>query len=201
MLTIKRRKRRISLRDSALLVFALCLLGGGLYLLALVSTPAIVGNFLTKPIDPKTLPKPQIGHNRIIIPKIGVNINYGSSGPDALDHGAWWRFPDRGDPVKGGNFIIAAHRFEIESTVSQTWEHSPFYNLGKLAKGDQVLIDYDGNRYLYEVDKIFDVKPTQTEIEAPSTTPKLTLYTCSLGGSSDGRLVLNAKPVGQVAFN
>jgi sortase A len=55
--------------------------------------------------------------------------------------------------------------------------------------------DGKGKRYTYYVDKIFDVKPTQTEIEAPSKDAKLTLYTCSLGGSSDVRLVLIAKQV------
>ena len=86
-------------------------------------------------------------------------------------------------------------RQTLEGTVAGTIEKSPFYNLGKLVLNDQILIDYNGKRYTYYVDKIFDVKPTQTEIEAPSKDAKLTLYTCSLGGSSDGRLVLIAKQV------
>ena len=197
MLTIQ-SKREFPWVRSLIVVVALCLLGGGLYMLALVFSPAIPG-LAFKPIDVKALPVPKVGDNRIVIPKIGVNIAYGTDGVNSLNHGAWWRFPDRGNPVDGGNFILAAHRFNIESTLTGTWQHSPFYNLGKLVIGDQILIDYSGKRYLYNVDKIFSVKPNDVAIEAPSTTPKLTLYTCSMGGSADGRLVLTAKFIGEVA--
>ena len=196
MLAIQ-RKRSLPLIQVVIVLVAVCLLLGGLYLLSLVFAPALAP-FAIKPIDAKTLPAPKVGDNRIIIPKIGVDIAYGTDGEKSLDNGAWWRFPDRGNPVDGGNFIIAAHRFTLHNTIGETIEKSPFYNLGKLVNDDQVLIDYNGKRYLYQIDKIFSVKPTQVEIEAPSQTPKLTLYTCSLGGSSDGRLVLNAKLVGEV---
>ena len=188
------RKRPHSIARIVLLLLIVCLLLGGGYLLLLVSAPAIAP-LAIKSIDTKTLPTPKVGDNRIIIPKIGVNIPYGTDGLNSLNHGAWWRYPERGNPIDGGNFIIAAHRFTLEGTVAGTIEKSPFYNLGKLVLNDQILIDYNGKRYTYYVDKIFDFKPTQTEIEAPSKDAKLTLYTCSLGGSSDVRLVLIAKQV------
>lgn len=169
---------------------------GGLYLLTLVTAPAIIP-LVVKPIQPDTLAKPVVGENRIVIPKIGVNIPYDDK-ESALDTGAWWRHADRGNPSDGGNFIISAHRFTLWSTVHETIEKSPFYNIDKLDVDDQIVVDYQGKRYLYTINRVFDVKPTQVEIEAPSDTPKLTLYTCTLGGSADGRVVLTASPEGQV---
>lgn len=144
-------------------------------------------------------PAPQATDNRVIIPKIGVNIPY-DKGAASLDRGAEWRYPERGNPEKGGNFIIAAHRFSIQPTPQGTIEKSPFYHIDKLAVGDKIVIDYIGTRYGYEIEKIFTVKPTQVEIEAPSTDAKLTLYTCELDGSDAGRVVVVAKPLGKVAL-
>jgi sortase A len=198
MLKIKKR-RSIGIPRIALLGTALLLLSGGLYLLLLVASPSLAPLITMKPIEVRSLPAPQAIDNRVIIPKIGVNIPY-DKGAASLDRGAEWRYPERGNPEKGGNFIIAAHRFSIQPTPQGTIEKSPFYHIDKLAVGDKIVIDYTGTRYGYEIEKIFTVKPTQVEIEAPSTDAKLTLYTCELDGSDAGRVVVVAKPLGKVAL-
>ena len=109
------------------------------------------------------MPTPTKQYDRIVIPRIGVDIAYGK-GQSSLDHGAQWRYPERGNPVNGGNFIIAAHRFTRAPPPGETAKKSPFYNIDKLIVGDKIVVDYDGTRYGYEIDKIFDVKPTQVEI-------------------------------------
>lgn len=139
----------------------------GVYLLALVAAPSVAPFIAMKPIEVAALPKPRTTDNRIIIPKIGVNIPYGS-GAAALDRGAEWRYPNNGSPASGGNFVIAAHRFSIQPTPQSTIEKSPFYHIDKLSVGDKIIVDYNGERYGYEINNIFDVQATQTEIEAPS---------------------------------
>lgn len=192
-----RRGRGLSI---CVLVFAIiCLLAGG-YLLLLTVSPLVAPYVYTKPIDVKTLPKPHVQDNRIIIGKIGVNIPYGTDGKVSLDRGAWWRYPERGNPADGGNFIIAAHRFSIQPTPRGTIEKSPFYNIDKLAIGDDIVVDYKGERYGYQITKIFDVRPDQTEIEAKTTDTRLTLYSCELGGSEAGRIVIVAQLKGKVAL-
>jgi sortase A len=196
MLKIK-TKHTSRLRSGGLTFVAIVLLGSGAYVLSLVAAPTIAPMVAMKPINVNNLPAPTATDNRIVIPKIGVNIVYGE-GEAALNRGAQWRFPDRGNPATGGNFIIAAHRFTIAPTPGETVAKSPFYNIDKLIAGDKIVVDYSGIRYGYEITKKFDVKPTQVEIEAPSEESKLTLYSCELGGSDAGRVVITAKPLGRV---
>lgn len=198
MLKIKTTRKR-SVTSMLIGIMACCLIGGGLYLLLLAVSPTVAPLIAMKPIDVKALPAPAKNEDRIVIPKLGVNIPYGK-GPASLDRGAEWRRPERGNPANGGNFIIAAHRFSIQPTPQGTIEKSPFYNIDKLVVGDKIVADYQGVRYGYEITKIFDVKPTQIEIEAPSEEAKLTLYSCELGGSEAGRVVVVAKPLGKVAL-
>lgn len=199
MLKIK-NSRKSSLRPKILAIFAVVILFAGLYILLLVFSPALPQIFI-KPIDVAKLEAPQKKSNRIIIPKIGVDIQYASDGESSLDRGAWWRYPERGDPKDGGNFIIAAHRFSIQPTPMGTIEKSPFFNIDKLTMGDKIIVDYDGKRYGYEINEIITVEPNQIEIEAPSDTAKLTLYSCELGGAEAGRIVIIGQPLGEVSLS
>ena len=200
MLTIRGTKPARKPRTAVITFFAVVLLVGGAYLLLLMFSPVVAPVIATPPIKVAELPAPVAAENRIVIPKLGVNIAY-APGEASLDKGAEWRHPDRGNPASGGNFIIAAHRFSIQPTPQGTIEKSPFYRIDQLAVNDKIIIDYQGTRYAYAINKIFDVKPTQTEIEAKSDTPKLTLYSCELGGSEAGRVVITASPMGKVAID
>lgn len=181
-------------------VIAVIMIGGGVYILSLVASPSLAPLLVQKPITVSALPAPEKTENRLVIPKLGINIAY-APGIESLDRGAQWRHPERGNPVDGGNFIIAAHRFSIQPTPMGTIEKSPFYSIDQLAANDKIIIDYKGTRYAYKIDKIFDVKHTQTEIEAASETPLLTLYSCELGGSEAGRIVITASLIGKVALD
>lgn len=193
------QKRGGRLLNTFLLVCAIAGLAGGVYLLVLVLTPNIPVLFPVEPINVKALPAPQ--GDKIYIPKIGVSTSLEAGDARVLERGAWHRFPERGDPVEGGNFIVSAHRFSLAVTPGQTRQKSPFYHIDKLEVGDQILIDFKGKRYGYEIIEEKSVKPNQVEIEAPvedGGDAKLTLYTCTLKGESDGREVFIAKPLGEV---
>lgn len=198
MLVIQ-QKRTGDKKKLLLGVTATILLLGGLYAGALLAAPAAAPIFTMKPIDVSTLPAPAKSNNRIVIPKLGIDIAY-ETGASALERGAEWRSPESGNPLDGGNFVIAAHRFSIQPTPQGTIEKSPFYNINKLANSDKIIIDYEGKRYGYEIFKGFSVKPTQIEIEARTTDPILTLYSCSLGGAESDRFVIQAKRMGEVAL-
>lgn len=137
----------------------------------------------------------EIADKRIIIPKIAVKVDIFEGDQSVLDKGAWHRVPQNGNPDKGGNFVVSAHRFVMGRTPGQTKNNSPFYNIDKLKVDDSIFIDWQQKRREYKITKIYDVKPNQVEIEAPSDKAKLTLYTCTLGGSADGRVVIEGEPI------
>ena len=187
----KRRKNYI------LPIIAVIMIASGIYLLVLISTPLIMSqtinpkNNSTSQLISKT--KYKITENRLYIPKIDINLPYASGGAETMEHGAWWRKPENGNPKDGGNFVLSAHRFIMGLTPRQTLRKSPFYNIDKLMVGDEMVIDYNGARYIYVISEKRSVKPEAIEIEQRTDQPQLTLYSCTLGGANDGRDVLIAK--------
>ena len=183
-------------RNNIIVVVALIMMISGGYLLYSALSPAIGGQFIN-PIDNSTTEllkdDQKISENRLYIPKIDVNVTYKFGGEEALEQGAWWRQPNNGNPEKGGNFVLSAHRFVMGLTPQQTARKSPFYNIHRLEVGDEIVVDYNSKRYTYTVDKKFAVKPDAVEIEEPTAEPQLTLYSCTFGGASDGREVFVAK--------
>ena len=131
--------------------------------------------------------------NRLIIPKIGVDSEIFSGNASVLNKGSWHRFPDRGDPDIGGNFILAAHRYVAQWTPQRTVKQSVLYNIKQIIIGDTITIDWKGKRTVYIVTEIKTVKPNDSTIELITSSPQLTLYTCTLKGVNDGREVVIAK--------
>lgn len=130
----------------------------------------------------------------LYIPAIDMSLPFASGGAHVLDHNAWWRKPENGNPADGGNFVLAAHRFELAPTPAETRRKSPLYSVHRLKEGDEIVVDYQGERYTYIISKIYRVKPTDIQIENRTPSSQLTLYTCTLNGDSDGRDVIIAHP-------
>ena len=191
------KNRQKSWKSYILTIIAILMILGGVYLLALISTPLI----LSQNINPKdnhttqliTKTENKITENRLYIPKIDINLPYSTGGAETMERGAWWRKPENGSPKDGGNFVLSAHRFIMGLTPQQTLRKSPFYNIDKLTVGDEIIIDYNGVRYNYVISEKQSVKPDAVEIEQLTDQPQLTLYSCTLGGANDGRDVIIAK--------
>lgn len=189
----KRRGGKFAkLKRGSLLAVSIFLIIAGCYLAYLLLTPKLPILAGKSEIDLNTADDATDNRDRIQIEKINLEVPFFTGGPEELDKGSWHRYPDRGDPEQGGNFILSAHRFSIGTTPAETKKRSPFYNLEKLNEGDTLRVFFRGKWYSYTVTKKYNVKPNATEIEAPSETSKLTLYSCSLGGSADGRIVIEA---------
>lgn len=186
------------------LVLPILGLVGGLYVLVSALAPAV-----STPFDPPqdataqklTHTKPSLDENRLYIPKINVDLAIVTGETDAaLELGVWHRKPENGDPQKGGNFVLSAHRFNLGFTPAQTRAKSPFYHIDKLSPDDKIYVDYEGTRYEYTVTKRYKVERTALEIEQPSEEPRLTLYSCDLRGEKAGREVVEAQPTGTIAW-
>ena len=151
-----------------------------------------------------TSQQPALNENRLYIPQINVDIAVVPIDGDenlALEKGAVHRAPQNGNPKEGGNFVVAAHRFQLGLTPDQTRKKSPFYHIDKMKTGDSFYVDYEGTRYAYEVIEKKQVPPTAVEIESKTEDNRLTLYSCELAGPKAGRDVVIAKLTGTVAWD
>ena len=182
-------------RSPIWLIVALILLGSGLYVVSLLLAPIrgaapFVSSGWNQPVQ-----QGMLHDQRLYIPRLQLNLPYAAGDESVLNDAVWHRYPERGDPEKGGNFILAGHRFVMGLTPGETRRKSPFYAINTVKVGDYLYVDFNGRRYQYEVTRHYEVKPTQVDIEAESVQPKMTLYTCTFGGETDGRDVLEAKLV------
>ena len=178
---------------------AIIMLAGGGYTLITAFSPFFRAQLINPTRNQTTqllaaTPEANITEDRLYIPKIDINVPYATGGAETMERGAWWRQPENGSPVDGGNFVLSAHRFIMGLTPQQTIQKSPFYNIDKLRIGDEIIIDYHGKRYIYVISQLFDVKPNAVHIENRTDKPQLTLYSCTLGGAADGRTVFVATP-------
>lgn len=179
------------------LVLPIALFAAGVYLLITILAPAIPPDTgsetaLRKQLDDSRKAPEE---DRLYIPAIGVDVAIAKGDTEAvLEKGAWHRRPESGDPERGGNFVLSAHRFEMGITPQQTRAKSPFYHIDKLQKGDEIIVDYNKKRYTYEITRKYYVDRVAIEIEDPSQDAKMTLYSCDLKGEAAGREVVEALP-------
>lgn len=133
-------------------------------------------------------------HDGLIIPKMLLETPL-IEGPKRdsfalLNKGAW-RLPFTSSPDKGGNTVIAGHRF------SYTGPRGIFYFLNKLEPGDDIGLWYQGNLYRYRVESSRTHAATDTYVQEPTEDTRLTLYTCTPLWNPVNRLVVVAKPISE----
>jgi len=132
-------------------------------------------------------------HDGLVIPRMLLDTPL-IEGPqkdsfDLLNKGAW-HLPFTNTPDKGGNTVIAGHRF------SYTGPRGIFYYLDKLQQGDEIGLWYQGKLYLYSVASSRTVKATEVSVQQPTDDTRLTLYTCTPLWNPTDRLVVVATPKG-----
>lgn len=128
--------------------------------------------------------------NRLVIPKIGVNVEIvEGNGESALLRGAW-RIPSTSNSPDIGNMVVSAHRFRYRPPSSET-----FYLLDKLERDDVFIVYWQGKEYDYKVTDIRVVNPSAVEILEPTPTPQITLFTCTPLFSTAQRLVVVGEPI------
>ena len=137
---------------------------------------------------PTVSDKPIPGGNRLVIPRIGVNVPILEGADESvLDRGGVWHIPNTAAPDQIGNVVLSGHRWKYLPPNSLT-----LYLLDKVQDGDPILITWNGKIYTYKVRGREIVTPDQTAILDATTKPQLTIFTCTPIYSTSHRLVLYA---------
>lgn len=185
------------------LVPMITLFGGG-YVFMNLNAPNLNLSF-DKPADATarmlTSSKPNLAENRLYLPQINVDIAIkGDDQNEPLGSDAQQRNVRAGDPKQGGNFVVVANRFSMGMSPFQTRTNSPLYHMGELQPGDQIYVDFEGVRYAYEVTKNYPATAGSANIEDASRQKQLTLMACESGNPDQVRQIIEAKPVGTIAW-
>lgn len=97
------------------------------------------------------------------------------------------------EPGQGGNSVFFGH------SSNDWWEPGNykfvFVLLDKLAVGDKLTIDYQSQRYTYEVTGTKVVEPNDLSVLSQTSEPTVSIITCTPPGTSWKRLVVTAKQI------
>jgi LPXTG-site transpeptidase (sortase) family protein len=95
-------------------------------------------------------------------------------------------------PGTKGNAVYAGHVLTKRGI-------GPFYNLIKMDEGDIIIAEAEGVTYIYEVEWVKVVSPSDIEVASPADTPVITLLTCTKWNGEtrkyDSRLAVRARLV------
>lgn len=137
----------------------------------------------------------------IVIPKIGAYQNV-IANVDARDEKQYLDALQRGVahakgtyfPGQGENIFLFSH--STDSPLNFARYNAVFYLLGKLEKGDRVIIFFADKKYEYEiVDKVRATAKDTSWLTENSVGERLVLQTCDPPGTTWNRLLVIAKPV------
>ena len=152
----------------------------------LAPTTTTLAKQVSQPITPPTdtnATEPLIELGRLLIPAIGVDmVMYEGIRMPTLDRGPG-HWPGTAMPGQAGNVVVAGHR---------TSKHKVFRNIDDLAAGDQIIFQDATGEYVYLVNRVEVVQPTDVWIINPTDTPTATLFACHPPGSTRQRIVVFA---------
>jgi len=138
-------------------------------------------------------------HFSVVIPKIGASAdilaNIDTSDPQkynqalmkGIAHAKGTYFPGQDN-----NVYLFAH--STNSSLHVARYNAEFYLLNKLEEGDQIIVYFSDERYIYTVTGSHIIDPDDTSWLQQSDTERLTLQTCYPPGTTLQRLIVTAKP-------
>ena len=153
-------------------------------------------NWFTGGASKKDFFTSKVDYYTITIPKLKIeNATVAIGGEDLSQHII--QYPGTALPGKRGNAALFGH-----STLPIFYNPknyiSIFSLLPTLRKGDQIFVNYDGISYTYQVEEMFEVKPTDIQVlDQDSSDSFLTLVTCVPPGDPTlpRRLIVRARVV------
>ncbi len=157
---------------------------------------------------------PQVGppENRLIIPKLSLNVPLAQPEVQALLRQDWEQvekdiqsslekgvvhYPGTAKPGQAGNFFVTGHSSYYPWAAGDY--KTVFARLHALDVGDEYFVYYHGDQHKYIVQSKTEVSPNNTEVlNQPPNKRISTLMTCTPVGTTLRRLILVAEEVDPV---
>ncbi len=146
----------------------------------------------------------KIRYYNLTIPKLGIKDATVAIGGEDLSE-SLIQYPGTALPGKRGNAVIFGHSI-LPQFFNPKDYMSIFSTLPTIKESDQLEIRYDGISYVFVVEDVFEVKPTDLEILAQNLDDSyVTLITCTPPGHPlrPKRLIVRARldPTGRLSSN
>lgn len=147
------------------------------------------------PTAPSLPPQPsKITHYALSIPKLKIEKAIVEVGGEDLME-SLIQYPGTALPGQYGNAVIFGHSVLPQFFNPKNYK-TIFSTLPTLKKGDEILVDFDGILYRYEVVSLHEVLPENVSVlEQHYNAEYLTLITCVPPGTYLRRLVVTARLV------
>lgn len=156
----------------------------------------LASNWFVGGASPDAFSTSKIGFYTLSIPALKIeNATVAIGGEDLLK--SLIQYPGTAVPGKLGNAVIFGHSI-LPIFYNPKDYISIFSTLPTLKEGDEIKVSYDGVLYLYRVESIFEVKPTDIQVlEQDRSDSYLTLVTCVPPGDprKPKRLIVRARIV------
>jgi sortase A len=134
----------------------------------------------------------------ISVPKLRIDNMMVAIGGDDLSK-SLIQYPGTALPGKNGNTVIFGHSI-LPIFYNPKSYMSIFSTLPTLKPGDEILVNYDNVSFVYRVETMFEVHPTDIQVlEQDNSDSFLTLVTCVPPGDprDPRRLIVRARVVSQ----
>jgi len=127
--------------------------------------------------------------NRLVIPKIGVNVEIVEGKDERALYRGIWHYPTTSTPDRGGNTVLTGHRFQYLAGPRT------LYLLDQMRVGNVIIVYWKGTEYDYVVRERKIVNPNAVEVLDSTPNAQLTIFTCTPLFTTKQRLVLIADPI------
>ncbi len=156
---------------------------------------------------------PPVGppENRLIIPKLNLNVPIVTPSQDALLQENWKQletdiqgaleqgvvyYPGTAKPGQAGNFFVTGHSSYYPWSPGKF--KSVFARLSELKEGDEYWVYYNGDKHRYRIDSKQEVQPSNVSVlDQPTDQRRATLMTCTPVGTALRRLIVGAVEVAE----
>lgn len=147
--------------------------------------------------EPEVLLPLDVTPNRIFIDKLDKEItvlNPAGRSIAVLDEALLdgvVRHPDSADFENEGTMFLFGHSSYLPNVINKNFQ--AFNGIQELTWGDRIRVQSENMEYVYRVEKVYQVKASDAEVEIERGVAKLTLATCNTFGSKDDRYIVESK--------